>query len=146
MPATENAGHNELVQPSLRDIVLAILSMTAVQGRERVRLTEFYRAFERVFEAHKSAFPPMRFTRNSYSVYSKRLDDAIQSLIGYSVALPNPSLQYLELKTDVAIRNLAWLRDKYGSEVDRIEPLFREFFHNVESGTDESAPAVGQVS
>ncbi len=108
---------SQSVQDSLRDMVLAILSLASVQGTERVRLADFYGAFEGVFRAHGDAFPPMRFTRNAYSVYSKRLDDALQSLIGYSISLPNPSLQYLELKTDVAIRNLAWLRDKYGSEV-----------------------------
>jgi hypothetical protein len=140
MPATENKA--ALLQQSLRDIVLGILSMAAIQGTERVRLTDFYQAFERVFEAHKSTFPPMRFTKNSYSVYSKRLDDALQSLIGYSISLPNPSLQYLELKTDVAIRSLAWLRDKYGSEVDGLEPLTKDFLREVRSRTQATAPAI----
>lgn len=132
-----NAAVTPPVQESLRDMVLAILSLAAVQGTERVRLTDFYNAFEGVFEAHRDAFPPMRFTRNSLSVYSKGLDGALQSLIGYSISLPNPSLQYLELKTDVAIRNLAWLRDKYGSEiVDGLAPLAGEFLHQVGSGTE----------
>lgn len=132
---TSGAGTPSL-QESLRDMVLAILSMAAVQGTERVRLTEFYKAFEGVFEANKDAFPPMRFTRNSHSVYSKRLDGALQSLIGYSISLPNPSLQYLELKTDVAIRNLAWLRDKYGSEVvDGLAPLAGDFILRAGSST-----------
>src|SRR5712691_9087516 len=134
------------LQESLRDTVLAILSLAAVEGKERVRLTDFYKAFEGVFEANKDAFPPMRFSRTSYSVYSKRLDDALQSLIGYSISLPNPSLQYLELKTDVAIRNLAWLRDKYGSEIDRIEPLAKEFLHQVGLRNEEAALAIGDVS
>ena len=129
------------LQESLRDMVLAILSLAAVEGTERVRLTNFYKAFEGVFNDHRNAFPPMRFSHTSYSVYSKRLDDALQSLIGFSISLPNPSLQYLELKTDLAIRNLAWLRDKYGPEMDRIEPLAKEFLHQLELRNEEAAPS-----
>lgn len=122
---------------SLKDIVLGILSAVAVRGAPRVRITEFYRGFADLVDAHKEFFPPMLFTRGSHSVYSKRLDDALQSLIGYTVALPNPQLQYLQLEKDAAARQLAWLEDKYGSEaVKIIQSLAGEFLKAVTSGAN----------
>lgn len=130
-----SAKRAPLVQQSLRDIVLGMLSIAAVSGTTKVPLTEFYRAFEAVVEAHRDMFPPLRFTKNAYSVYSKRLDDALQSLVGYSIELPNPQLQFLEIKEDAAKRHLAWLSDKYGPDViDNLKPLAGEFLQRTTNG------------
>jgi hypothetical protein len=99
------------VQQSLRDMVLGMLSVAAVKGTTRVPLTDFFGAFEAVVEAHPDRFPPMHFTKNACSVYSKRLDDAVQSFVGGSIELPNPSLQFLEIKQDAAKRHIAWLSE-----------------------------------
>jgi hypothetical protein len=117
---------------SLRDLVLAILSMASVQGTNRVPLTEFYRAFADVAAKHGRVFPPMHFSKNPYSVYSKRLDEAVQSLVGYSISLPNPQLQYLEVKKAAAERHLSRLRDRYGSQaVKSLAPIVKEFLESI---------------
>jgi hypothetical protein len=116
------------LRDSLRDIVLGMLSHAAVEGTTRVPLGEFQRAFEVVVVGHRNMFPPMHFTKSAYSVYSKRLDDALQSVVGFSVDLPNPQLQFLEVTKDAAKRHLAWLEDKYGrSAVDKLKPLAKAF-------------------
>jgi hypothetical protein len=121
------------VQQSLRDMVLGMLSVAAVKGTTRVPLTDFFGAFEGVVEAHPDRFPPMHFTRNACSVYSKRLDDAVQSFVGGSIELPNPSLQFLEIKQDAARRHIAWLSDKYATDIaSNLEPLTEEFLTRVQ--------------
>ncbi len=126
-----------LADLSLRDAVLAILSMAAVEGTTRVRLTEFYKAFAGVVDNHRDMFPPMLFTRNAYSVYSKRLDDAVQSLVGYSIELPNPELQHLEVAVDAAERHLGRLRDRYTADkINRLKPLVAEFLKSVGESAD----------
>ncbi len=125
-------GSAPLVQQSLRDTVLGILSVAAVKGTPRVPLAEFFTAFEAVVGAHPDRFPPMHFTRNACSVYSKKLDDALQSFIGGSIELPNPSLQFLEVKEDAAKRHLAWLSDKYRTDIARsLTSLTDEFLARV---------------
>jgi hypothetical protein len=125
------------VQQSLRDMVLGMLSIAAVEGTTKVPLAEFFGAFESVVVAHPDMFPPMYFTKNAYSVYSKRLDDALQSLVGYSIELPNPQLQFLEIKKDAAKRHLTWLNDKYGADViNNLKPLAGEFLHRVARPAD----------
>lgn len=120
------------VQQSLRDMVLGMLSIAAIEGTTKIPLTEFSGAFEAVVEAHRDMFPPMHFTKNAYSVYSKRLDEALQSFIGGSIDLPNPHLQFLEVREDAAKRHLAWLKDKYGADViDNLKPLTSEFLKHV---------------
>ena len=120
------------VQQSLRDMVLGMLSVAAVKGTTKVPLTDFYGAFEAVVEAHPSQFPPMHFTKNACSVYSKRLDDAIQSFVGGSIELPNPRLQFLEVKVDAAKRHLAWLDEKYHTDIATdLTPLADEFLARV---------------
>jgi hypothetical protein len=122
------------VQQSLRDMVLGMLSIAAVEGRTRVPLTEFSGAFEAVVEKHRDMFPPMRFTKNADSVYSKRLDEALQSFIGGSIDVPNPQLQFLQVEKAAARRHLAWLRDKYGTgAVDSLKPLTKEFLARLSS-------------
>ncbi len=130
MASSVNAAR---IQPSLRDMVLGMLSLAAVEGKSRVPLTEFYRAFEAVVDAHRDMFPPMHFTKNAYSVYSKRLDDALQSIVGFSIELPNPHLQFLEVKDDAAKRHLAWLNEKYGKDtLDKLKGLTNEFVKQAE--------------
>jgi hypothetical protein len=122
-----------LVQQSLRDMVLGVLSVAAVKGTTKVPLTEFFTAFEAVVGAYPDRFPPMHFTRNACSVYSKKLDDALQSFVGGSIELPNPSLQFLEVKEDAAKRHLAWLSDKYETDVaSSLTPLTEEFLARVQ--------------
>jgi len=122
-----------LVQQSLRDTVLGMLSVAAVKGTTKVPLTEFFRAFAAVVDAHPDRFPPMHFTKNACTVYSKRLDDALQSFVGGSIELPNPSLQFLEVKEDAAKRHLAWLSDKYETDVaSNLTPLTEEFLASVQ--------------
>jgi hypothetical protein len=128
-----SAGSAMPVQQSLRDMVLGMLSVAAVKGTTRVPLTDFFGAFEAVVEAHPDRFPPMHFTRNACSVYSKRLDDAVQSFVGGSIELPNPSLQFLEIKQDAARRHIAWLSDKYSTDIaSNLEPLTEEFLTSVQ--------------
>jgi len=125
------------VQQSLRDMVLGMLSIAAVEGRTKVPLTEFSGAFEAVVEKYRDMFPPMRFTKNADSVYSKRLDEALQSFIGGSIDLPNPQLQFLQVEKDAAKRHLAWLNDKYGTDVvDSLKPLTKEFLAHLSSSAD----------
>ena len=133
LPMETSVGDTMPVQQSLRDMVLGMLSVAAVKGTTRVPLTDFYGAFEAVVEAHPDRFPPMHFTRNACSVYSKRLDDAVQSFVGGSIELPNPSLQFLEIKQDAARRHIAWLSDKYDTDIARnLEPLTKEFLSRVQ--------------
>ncbi|MEK6712535.1 MAG: hypothetical protein AABZ64_18360 [Nitrospinota bacterium] len=105
----------------LKHMVLAILSHVAKKGGTRIPIMEVYRVFAELVDEKKEAFPPLVFTKTAYSAYSKRLDDAIQSFIGYGIELPNPSLQYAEIGEEAADRHLSWLSSKYGQ--DYIESL-----------------------
>lgn len=111
-----SAAAQSTLRQSLKDEVLGLLSDAALKGKERIKITDFYRAFAQLAEQNPNDFPPMVFTRAGNSAYSKRLDTAVQSLVGYSVNLPNPQLQYLELSRDTAQRHMDWLRDTYGED------------------------------
>jgi len=111
-----NASAPLVLRNSLKDEVLGLLSDAALKGKGKIKITDFYRAFAQLAEQHPDEFPPMVFTRAGNSAYSKRLDSAVQSLVGYSVNLPNPELQYLELGADTAQRHMDWLRDTYGDD------------------------------
>jgi len=125
------AAAQSMLRHSLKDEVLGLLSDAAIKGTERIKITDFYRAFAQLAEQYPNEFPPMVFTRAGNSAYSKRLDSAVQSLVGYSVNLPNPQLQYLELSRDTAERHMDWLRETYGEgpvrELSRLgDVLLRE--------------------
>ena len=114
----------------LRYIVLGILSIAARENRPQIPVTEFYRLFAEMVDDVGESLPAMAFTRTDYSAYSKRLDEALQSLVGYSLDLPNPRLRYLELQPDAADRHLKWLDAKFEehSLVGTLEPLVRRWF------------------
>ncbi len=119
---------------SLRDTVLGLISLMASQGRTRVPITEFFKIFGDLHEKFSSLLPPMLFTHTAHSAYSKQLDDALQSLVGYSVELPNPTLQCIELQDQVAKRHLIWLEKKFGRNfIDCLEPFARSFLAELDS-------------
>ena len=112
----------------LRKTVLAVLSLAAEEGQTRIPITQIYRRFADLVEKYPGLFPPMLFTKGPYSAYSKRLDDALQSLIGYDVELPNPRLQFTEISKEAAKRRLARLKDAYGEEyLAAVQPIARDF-------------------
>jgi hypothetical protein len=108
-----------------RHLVLALLSLASQHGRSRVPIADFFTAFAAVVDECKEqfSFPVIDFSGTPDTLYSKRLDDALQSLIGNAVALPNPELQYLEVLPDAAERHLVHLKEKYGQ--DYIDGLAR---------------------
>jgi hypothetical protein len=108
----------------LKHQVLAILSLAARQGRNRVPILDFFKAFADLTEEFGNVLPGLVFSRTAHSAYSKRLDAALQELVGSSVDIPNPKLQYLEVSSDAAGRHLVWLKEKYGEEqIDDLMPL-----------------------
>jgi len=112
----------------LRHLVLAILSLASQGGRARVPISKFYTGFAALVDISPKEFPPIHFVRTPHSCYSKRLDDALQGLVGYSLELPNPSLQDIEVPVDVAARHLARLQHRYGADfIKRIRPLAESF-------------------
>jgi hypothetical protein len=118
----------------LRDTVLAILSLVSKQGKTRVPLTEIYEIFADLAEKYPDRFPGLAFMRTPFTTYSKRLDDAIQDWVGYSIDVPNPTLQYVEIGSNAAERHLTWLRDRYGSEwLDSLNIVGTEFINKMES-------------
>lgn len=120
----------------LDDLVLAVLSLAAKKGRTKIPLKEFYKAFAQLVDEHGGLFPPMLFTETGDSAYSKRLDDALQLLLGYGVDLPNPVLRYLEVPEDVADHHLTWLHRKYDKDdfpswIDDLQPIVDQFVSKV---------------
>ncbi len=103
----------------LSDIVLAVLSHAATGGRTRIPLFGLYRAFGDLIDEASEEFPPMRFSRTPFSTYSKRLEDAIQALVGYAIELPNPRLRHVETAPTAAARHLRWLHEKHGDAFTR---------------------------
>lgn len=109
---------------SLKDQVLAILSLASRRGRTRIPILEFFSGFAGLADKFPDMVPDLVFNKTAYSAYSKRLDGAIQGLVGFSVDLPNPKLQCLEVTPEAADRHLAWLDEKYGHAYIRsLEPL-----------------------
>ena len=104
------------VRVPLKDRVLAVMSLTAQNGLNRIPILELFSAFAEVSNKFPARFPELVFSQNAESAYSKQLDSAIQDRIGYGVDLPNPSLQYFEISQDSASRHLTWLKEKYGSD------------------------------
>jgi hypothetical protein len=108
----------------LKDQVLAILSLAARRGTTQVPILDFFRAFADLADEFTPMLPGLIFSRTTYSAYSKQLDTALQELVGFSVDLPNPKLQYLEVSQEAAGRHLSWLEEKYGKEyIDSLQPL-----------------------
>jgi len=114
--------------PDLRHTVLAVLSLAAQEGQTSTPIVSFFRAFADLADQFRDALPALVFSRTAHSAYSKRLDSALQSWVGYTVGLPNPVLRNLELRPDAAARHLAWLEERYGGEyVERLRPIARKF-------------------
>ena len=99
----------------VQDLVLGILSLASDRGVTQFPLVELFHGFADLADQFPTVIPFV-FERAPYTVYSKAFDDALQSLIGYSVALPNPQLQYIELAPEAARRHVTGLRAKYGDE------------------------------
>jgi hypothetical protein len=97
----------------MQDLVLGILSLAADRGVTQFPLVELFRCFADLSDRFPTVIPFV-FERAPYTVYSKAFDDALQALVGYSVDLPNPQLQYIELAPEAARRHVTGLRAKYG--------------------------------
>lgn len=116
----------------LNHIVIGVLSLAAQNGVTRVPNRLLYRAFADLVEQSPDSFPPMRFTRTGSSAYSKRFEDALQSLIGYSVELPNPRLKDIVTGPDAATRHLAWLEEVDGHPfIEELRLLAKEIIDKV---------------
>lgn len=100
--------------PTLRGLVLGILSLAAIQGgRNRITEREFYKGFAALHQRFRDLFPvPLGFRINGDTPYSKKLDNALASCLPCAVGINIES--DLIVPGDVAIRNLAWLREFYG--------------------------------
>lgn len=117
----------------LRDLVLALIAHASRAGHKRIPISHFFVVFGSLAEdpEFRAVAPPLGFTRSPHAVYCKRLDDALQSLIGYCIELPNPSLQNLEMSQDVAERQLRWLANKY--DLGLLQPLAQKFVAGLQS-------------
>jgi len=122
-------------QPShlpLKDLVLAMLSLAAVQGKNRIPIVKFYQIFADMADDLPPMFPPLIFTRTSYSAYSKRLDDALQFWVGYGVEVPNPGLKHIQVMGESAERHLDWFKERYGEEkLEALRPLVAQFISDL---------------
>jgi|GEM_PF-7051558 len=114
-------------RPTLRDFVMAVLSLTStIEGRTRITDEELYAGFAELYRTHPEVFPiPMRFTHNGKRLYSKSLDTAVQLCLPYTIGI-NVENDLL-LVPDTAILNLGWLHARYGGWVETIQPIAHEF-------------------
>jgi hypothetical protein len=118
----------------LKDQVLAMLSLAARGGTTRIPILKLFMAFADLTDSFPEKFPDLTFSRNSQSAYSKQLDSAIQERVGYSIGLPNPSLQYYEISEDSAKRHLAWLEELYGSGyLESLKPIVEVLVRKLQS-------------
>lgn len=106
-----------MIRPRVRaqDLVLGILSLAADRGVTQFPLVDLFHCFADLSDQFPTVIPFV-FERAPYTVYSKAFDDALQSLVGYSVALPNPQLQYIELAPEAARRHVTGLKARYGDD------------------------------
>ena len=121
----------------LKFVVLAMLSLASQQGQTKTPVIKLYKAIANLTEEFSGVFPPMVFTRTEYSAYSKRLDDALQELVGSSVDLPNPRLRELVLPPEIAEGHLTFLREKYGtSMIDNLQPIVERLVDEINRQPD----------
>jgi hypothetical protein len=114
----------ERERPELKHKVLAILSLAATKGCDKVPDVRIFELFARLVDAHPDVFPGLRFVRTKHYTYSKQLDSAIQSWVGCGLDLPNPKLQTEQILPDRAERHLRRLEVRFGQEfVQQLEPL-----------------------
>ena len=114
-----------------QDLVLGILSLAADRGVTQFPLVDLFHCFADLSEQFPTLIPFV-FERAPYTVYSKAFDDALQSLVGYSVALPNPQLQYIELAPEAARRHVTGLKAKYGDEfISSLAPASQTLVHTM---------------
>jgi hypothetical protein len=122
-------------KPSLGQFVLAVLSLAAIQGRDKVKMSDFYSVIADCYTKFPEMFPvPMRFRIDGGSPYSERLEDALNiwlpGFIGVDI------FNRLLISPATGIRNLASLREWIGDDyIDSLGPLLDEFFVRVPERT-----------
>ncbi len=118
----------------LRDVLLWVLSSASKRGHKKIPLTHIYGAFADLTPRHRDKLPTLVFTKTPYSAYSKRFDEALQTLVGYSVDLPNPSLQFVEVDEAVAARHMDRIAKRYAhTAIESLMPLAADFLDRIEA-------------
>jgi hypothetical protein len=106
------AGHVPL---TLKHLLSALLASAAEQGIDKIEIDTFFSILAELLrkDEYKSVAPPLAFRQTGKLYYSKRVDEALQSLVGYFVQIPNPTMQRLQVPQSLATLQLQWLREKY---------------------------------
>ena len=136
MEISRESGPEEVSLNSvpLKHRVLAILSLAASKRRMRLPITAFYDIFATIVEQFPDMFPGLAINRTRHYAYSKQLDSALQELVGYSVDVPNPELQFVEIDPDAASRIIARLHERYSSALgSKLTPVVTVFTNKLDS-------------
>lgn len=89
-------------------------------------LLNIYHIFADLSEQFPDIFPTLWFNRTTPDddyAYSKPLDSALQHLIPFSISIPSPSFQRLELTRDQAEAHLKCLQKKYPQVIEELAPV-----------------------
>jgi len=127
------AGGPGQVRLPLKHLLSALLASAAERGFERIKIANFFSILAELLrrEDYRSVAPPLTFRQTGEAYYSKRIDEALQSLIGYLADIPNPTMQCLLIDKSLAERQLQWLRETYPEQPWL--PLAQAFVSELES-------------
>jgi hypothetical protein len=122
----------------LKHRLLAILSLAASRGQNRIPMKFFYQIFADLSAKFPEVLPGLDANRTPSYAYSKPLDGALQSLIGFGVNIPSPDFWGIEVSSRAAEHFVRRLEDSYGPEaIEEFGVIAEELINRVKyySGT-----------
>ncbi len=117
----------------LADVIVATLSLASVRhGMPKIRLSDFYKEFEKLQKNFPDLIPDLQTSREAGVIYSRVLGDAVEGALRLGVDIANPRFQYLVVSQEKGQRALERLRKRTGDEfIDHLDPVAAELAASV---------------